>query len=546
MDLSDRLSPAGASLGASTRSRRRSVGKVVAAALVPAILLAIGAPAIAASNTLTITTLDRNGKKVNVTTTVVNLATSSSRSVKSNKSTKLPKGSYAVLASIRTGSAVTLGARTVKVSGASKTTVDARKGKKITLGVSPAPAGEGIMAQTRAQICTRSDSASYDVEASDWDGSSLYVIPNSSKKLAFAAMRQWSDGSGLSDSYAVMYTRTGVPSGLSKTYKRSSLGTVNATGRQGTAATIDGLHFAVQPTNRVCGDHMYAGLFGADRPYRTKVHLSPGNWLIRASSYAAAKDGTTVTPGGYMVSRKVVAGKSHTLNFFRAAWGPSARLPIVINGRISYLLNSMFADPGFPRDDNVEGGDKATATLTFGGKTVKTKKDKGWEPGDTFLEYKVKKSGWYKLTNNASRYYPEITFPAGMLSPKTSVTYRFKAKPNTSVTAPVYAVTMLPTGLNLYNQAKPGSTTDVKLTLSRPKLSPDAKLGKNPKVKTVTAKASFDGGKTWRSVKVKKIDGTWTAQVGNPTSGAVSLRTRVTDTTGGYTDVTIIRAYAIG
>ncbi|GIJ80026.1 hypothetical protein SAMN05443287_11727 [Micromonospora phaseoli] len=519
--------------------------RAVATALVPAVVVGLAAPAVAASNTLTITTLDRAGKKVAVTTTVVNLATNSSRSVKSNKATKLPKGTYAVLASISTGSVTTLGARTVKVSGASKTTVDARKGKKVRLGLSPAPTGDAVSAQITAQICTRSDSASYEVEASAWGSGSLHVIPNSSKKLAFAAMGQWSDGSGLTDSYAVMHTSIGVPSGVSRTFKRSSLATVNVAGRQGPSATVDGSHLAVQPTGRVCGDHMYAGLFGADRPYRTKVHLSPGKWDIRASSYAAAKDGSTVVVGGYMVPRTVVAGKSYTLNFFRSAWGPSTRLPMVLNGRISYSLNDMFADPGFPRD-SVEGGDKATATLTFGGKTVKTKKDKGWEPYFTTLEYKVKKAGWYKLTNNASRYYPEITFPAGMLSPKTSVTYRFRAKPNTSVTAPVYAITMLPTGLSLYNRAKPGSTTNVQLKLSRSKFSPDAKLGTNPKVKTVTAKASYDGGKTWRSVKVKKISGKWTAQVGNPQSGAVSLRARVTDATGGYTDVTIIRAYAIG
>ncbi len=532
--------------GPSARTGRSAFARVaVASALVPAILVGAGAPAVAATNTLTVTTLDRNGKKVTVTTTVVNLATNERRSVKSNTAKKLPKGTYAVLASISTGSASTLGARTVKVSGASKTTVDARKGKKVTMGLSPAPVGDGAWAQTTARICTTSASASYSVEASDRGDGSLYVIPNSSKKLAFGAMWQWSDGVGLSDSYAVMHTSTGVPSGLSKTFKRSSLGTVNVTGRQGPTATIDGSHLAVQPIERVCGSQMYAGLFGTDQPYRTKVHLSPGKWDIRASSYAGTKSGSTVSLGGYMVSRKVVAGNSYTLNFFRSAWGPSTRLPVVLNGRLSYSLNGMFADPGFPRF-NVEGGDKATATLTFGGKTVKTTRDKGWEPEETYLEYKVTKTGWYKLTNNASRYYPEITFPSGMLSPKTSVTYRFKAKPNTSVTAPVYAVTMLPTGLNLYNRAKPGSTTNVQLKLSRPKLNPDAKLGTNPKVKTVTAKASFDGGKTWRSVKVKKIDGVWTAAVGNPTSGAVSLRARVTDTTGGYTDVTIIRAYAIG
>ncbi|WP_431728019.1 hypothetical protein [Verrucosispora sp. TAA-831] len=534
----------GAASGPGSSSRARVMARAaVASALVPALLLGAGAPAVAATNTLTVTTLDRNGKKVTVTTTVVNLANNERRSVKSNKAKKLPKGTYAVLASIRTGDTSTLGARTVKVSGSSKTTVDARKGKRVSLGLSSAPDAAGLEVQTIAQICTRGRSTIDYVDARD-SGGGLFVVPNSSTRLGFAAMRAWSDQAGTAPHYAVMFTTAGVPKSPTRTFAKSSLATVNVEARRGpSAASSSGL--AVQPVDRSCGNHMYGSLLGADQPYRTKVHLSAGKWLVRANSYTSAKDGSTPVVGGFLVPRTVSAGESYTLRFFRSAWGPSTRLPQVNYGWLSYVLNDMFADPGFPRD-SVEGGDKATATLKFGGKTVKTKKDRGWESEMTSLEYKVKKSGWYTLTNDASRYYPEITFPAGMLSPKTSVTYRFKAKPNTSVTAPVYALTMLPTGLDLDNRAKAGDSTNVQLKLSRPKAGPDAKLGKNPKVKTVTAKASFDGGKTWRSVSVKKIDGVWTAQVGNPTSGAVSLRARVTDTIGGYTDVTIIRAYAIG
>ncbi|GIJ29614.1 hypothetical protein Vqi01_47760 [Micromonospora qiuiae] len=540
--LSDR---AGFSLGSSFRVRRSLVSRIVAAALVPAIVLGSGAPAIAASNTLTLTTLDRNGKKVTITAKAVNLSTNSTYSVKSNKPKKLPKGSYAVLAAVKDGSSTTLGVRTVKVSGASRTTVDARKGKKVTLGLSPAPSGEGLDGDTVAQICVRTTSLRHVVEGSDWDRS-LYVIPNSSKTYAFAALRTWADGSGRpgSTQYAVMYTTTGVPTNPSRTIKQSSLATVNVAARRGPSGG-NSSNFVAQPTGRSCGSDIYRNLVTNELAYRTKVKVTAGKWDFRAGSSGSAKDGSSYNIGGYTATRTVAAGKSYNLNFFRSAWGPSTRLPVVLNGRISYSLNDMFADPGFPRD-SAEVGDKATATLTFGGKTVKTVKDKGWDPHGTILEYKVKKAGWYKLTNKASRHYPEITFPAGMLSPKTNVTYRFKAKPNTWVTAPVYAITMLPTGLDLNNRAKPGSSTNVQLKLSRLKGEPDAKLGKNPKVKTVTAKASFDGGKTWRSVKVKKVGGVWTAQVTNPSSGAVSLRARVTDTTGGYTDVTIIRAYAIG
>jgi len=62
---------------------------------------------------------------------------------------------------------------------------------------------------------------------------------------------------------------------------------------------------------------------------------------------------------------------------------------------------------------------------------------------------------------------------------------------------------------------------------------------------SLSVKMSPNGGKTWRTVKVKKIGGTWTALVPNPASGAVTLRARATYASGGYTDVTIYRAYGI-
>ncbi|MEU8259828.1 hypothetical protein AB0C02_04295 [Micromonospora sp. NPDC048999] len=522
----------------------RIATRVVAAALVPAILASGGAPAVAASNTLTITTLDRTGKKVTVKTTVVNLATNQSRSVKSGQVKKLPKGTYAVLASIDTGLVSTLGASVVKVSGAAKTTLDARKGRRISLGISPAPAGAELMTQTTAQVCTARTGAVERVEAFDLGDGELYVIPSSSKKVAFAAMRIWTNRTADSDRHAVMYsTTTGIPSSPSRTFAQSSLATVNVETRSGpSASTSSGLR--VQPIDRPCGDRMWGGLLDIDRPYRTKVFLSPGKWDIYTNSWAETKSGSSWIIGNLSAPRQVAAGKSYNLRFIQSAWGPAAELPVLLNGRLSYPLNQMFADHNFTQW-NVEAGDEATGTLTFRGKTVKTLKERGREPGEKSLNYKVKASGWYTLTNTARRYYPEITFPAGMLSPRTSITFRFKAKPNTSVAAPVYAVTMQPAGLNLYNQAKPGSITNVPLKPSRPKADPRIKLGKNPKVKAVTAKASFDDGRTWRSVQVKKINGTWTALVGNPQSGAVSLRVRVTDTTGGYTDVTIIRAYGI-
>ncbi|GAA3345493.1 hypothetical protein GCM10020358_52800 [Amorphoplanes nipponensis] len=519
-------------------SRARLGRHLAVSAVVPALVLSTGGAAVAATHTLTLTALNRSGAKVSVSATVVDLLTSSRYTVRTGKKKKLPKGNYAVLASITSGDATTLGGRTVKVSGSAKLTIDARAGRRVNLAVRPAPTG--LSRNLSARICTRTGGADYDVEAY---GDNLYVIPSTSRKLAFAALGTWSDSWGAADAYAVVHQTIGVPKSPTRTFTRSSLGSVSVVSRLGPAGS-NYTDVAVQPIKRGCADDMYSGLWSADRPTRPQLRLSTGSWHIRSGTFATTKDNQTWNIGSYFAERKIVAGKSSSVRFYNAAWGPGPQLPITIRGRVMFGLNDMFTDPGFLRDGS-EGGDKARATLTYKGKTVKTARDRGWEPEGTTLTYPVKKAGWYTLTNTATRYYPEITYPAGMLSTKSVVSYRFHTKPKSSALAEVNSVTMVPIGLNGWNKAPAGSTTNVALKLNRYAQDPDAKRGKNPKLKSLSTTMSADGGRTWRAVKVKKINGVWTAVVRNPGSGAVSLRARATYASGGYTDVTIYRAYGI-
>lgn len=515
-------------------------GRILAAsATVPALLLGTGGAALAATNTLTLTTLSRSGAKVTISATAVNVDTSEQYTIRTGKAKKLPKGTYAVLAQISAGDTTTLAGKAVKVSGSAKLTIDARQGKRV--GLSLSPAATGLEPQLSARVCSLTG-ASSDVEAI---GGQIYVIPTTSKKIGFGALGSWTDTTGTTDSYAVLNQTTGVPSTPARTYKRSALGTVTVDSRRGPggAAYSD---VAVQAVAKGCGNDLYAELVSSDVPTKSKVHLSPTSWDVRSDEFATAnKSGESWDIGGYMTTRKVAAGKAYSVRFYAGAWGPGALLPYVGGGTISFNLNDGFEDPAYPGSGgSVEGGDKATATLKFKGKTVKTKKDTGWMSETTELNYKVKKSGWYTLSNVASRYYPEITYPKGMLSTTSIATYRFQAKTKSSALPGVYAVQMVPAGLDRYNRAKPKSTTNVPVKLTRKSWS-DVKAGKNPKVKTVTAKMSTDS-KTWKSVTVKKIGGVWTVVVKNPAGGLVSLRVRETSTSGAYTEVTIYRAYAIG
>ncbi|GLY05079.1 MULTISPECIES: hypothetical protein [Actinoplanes] len=521
-----------------------SLRNLAGAVMVPALLLGMGTPAEAAGNTLTLTALNRNGVKAGVTATAVNLATNSSYTLKGGKAKKLPKGTYTVITSIRTGRTTTLAGKTVKVSGKSKLTIDARKGKKVSLAINPAP--KGLYAQTEVRICTRSANGGYSVETSTFDNDAVYVVPTTSTKYGYAALGHWDDGSTMSENYAVLHQTVGVPSKPSRTYAVSSLAAVTVDTRRGP----DGGSYhqlSARPGGSGCGQGLHAGLGSTDQPVRTKLRLTAGKWTIESDSSAAAKDGSTRTVAAESANRTVSGGKIYGLRFYGAGWGPGSTLPHVISGRINYPIGEMFEDPAFATGGYAYAvGEKATAKLVFGGKTVKTAKDKGWTNEAVYLGYTVKKAGWYTLSVDASRYYPEVRLPGALLSPKTAVTYRFKAKPKSSVLAPVYAVQIVPIGLNLNNQAKAGSTTEVAVKLNRLLRFGDTKKGANPKVTKVTAKVSTDNGKTWRATTVKKVGGTWTVLVRNPASGGVSLRTRATYSGGGYTEATVVRAYAVG
>ncbi|MGO8960590.1 MAG: hypothetical protein ACLQFR_24920 [Streptosporangiaceae bacterium] len=61
----------------------------------------------------------------------------------------------------------------------------------------------------------------------------------------------------------------------------------------------------------------------------------------------------------------------------------------------------------------------------------------------------------------------------------------------------------------------------------------------------VRVQASFDGGRTWRTLLASRHHGFWLATVHDPASGYLALRSVVTDVHGDRTTQTIFRGYAI-
>ena len=522
--------------------RRTLAALSATAVLIPLAVTAAPGAASAATNTLTVTAIGRDGAKVKTSVSVVNLQTNMSYTLTSGKARTLPKGSYAAMTRIdfaKDGTS-TLGGRTVKVSGATRTTIDARNGRRLAVTASPAPANGGGQ-QITAQVCAANGRYYNSVRATTAPGK-LYVIPNGSTNLRLAYLAHW---------YELNKTRTGTESylvaggmkegitGLNRVVKRSSLATVDLKVRKGLQLSSY-TQLRVEANGRGCYDGLGTGVDTVEAPFQHKTHISSGKWMLQAHDRA----------GLQWKAVSLGKGATYSKTFFRAGWSPDGRLPLVRDRMVQYRTDSMFVDPGFPERPFAANPSthsfycctKSVVTLIKGGKVLKKQTRTEWGEDRTHFQHRISSAGWYGLTVDARRHHPEIAAPAGLLSNRTVARFRFHADPARTGTAAVHLPRFLPLGLDGHNRAKAGSATSVELTLHRP--GQGVKMS-NSKVKTVQFWASYDNGKTWKKAALKKSGGKWVATVKNPGSGYVALRSKVTDTLGNYSDITIYRAYRI-
>ncbi|MER7569149.1 hypothetical protein ABTZ93_40550 [Streptomyces sp. NPDC097941] len=521
--------------------RRRSLAFVGVAALVP--LLASAVPAQAASGSLAVTTLGRHGAKVATTVTVVAVPSGQTYSVASGKRITLPSGRYLAMTDIwEHGSeglgTDTLGAEVVQVPGSTSVTLDARKGKAVKVSLDT-PADVTDAPRISAQVCAATVSnmpSAFSTGGWNYQGS-IYAIPNSSRLLQFGYLAQWSGH----DSYVAVKNTTGIPAAPGGSFKRSGLATMRFSVRSGTQMAQDNdTALQASPSTDNCTTDMMTEVRDDSAPYSATVHVTPGTWQPRDDLFASNGDDIG---GGFPKVRTLKAGQSFTQSFGRAAWSPMHYLPTVARKSVRFIPDALIGDP----DVGISGADptKETVVLSKGSTTVKKQTLTNWGSSDAEFSAGIRSAGWYDLTVDAHRYRPGVTFPAGMLSSRVTLDWHFKADPARPMVAPVFMTRFLPTGLNSHNQAAANSTTTVDVSAGRGSQDPDLKFT------TVTAKSvrvwsSADGGRTWKAATVRHSGSTWQASVHNPASGAVALRSEVTDAAGDRSVETVYRAYAIG
>ncbi|WP_416962699.1 hypothetical protein [Streptomyces sp. Agncl-13] len=526
------------------RTRRTPLASLafVGVAALAGPLLVPAASAQAASGSLTVTTLGRHGAKVATTVTVVNASSGETRTVKSGKRLSLPAGRYLAMTDIYESATDglgtdTIGAQVVTVSGAKSLTLDARKGKTVKVSLDT-PADVTEPARISAQVCAAGTGMPSAFSAGGWNyAGSLYAIPNSSKLLQFGYLAQWSGN----DSYVAVKNTTGIPAAPGGAFKRSKLATMRFSVRGGTQmANQHDVALQATPKTDNCTTDLMAQVRDDNAPYTATAHVTPGSWQSRDDIFA--NDGDHIG-GGFPAVRTLAAGQSFTQSFGRAVWSPLHYLPHVRQKSVEFIPDALIGDP----DVGTSGTDptKETVVLYKGSTTVKKQTLTNWGDGDADFTARIHSAGTYRLTVDAHRYRPGITFPSGMLSSRVTLDWRFKADPAKSVVAPVFMTRFLPAGLDSRNRAKANSTTSVTVGAGRGSQGPDVKFTKST-VKSLKVWASSDGGKTWKAASVTRSGTSWKASVHNPASGAVALRSQVTDSAGGTSVETVYRAYAIG
>ncbi|KPI06644.1 hypothetical protein OK074_4083 [Actinobacteria bacterium OK074] len=509
--------------------RRTTAVASAVAILVPVFLGGASTASAAGKGALTVRTLDRSGKPVYAQVAVYNTKTDDFRYIEGNKKTSLPNGSYELATSFVGGNSEdgVVGGHSVKVSGATTTTFDARKGRAVKVSLSPSP-GSGYDHGVGAAVCTTDNSpATMSMSAA---AGHLYAIPNSSKayELSYGTTYEPPSTTGGDFWLASATHRSGVPSGVSAKLRRSGLTTLKVSARSGPDSGQAQFSFNGEPAGGSdCSSAMDILDVQRDLPNSFGVHVPAGQWSVSQQGHDFVYDGV----------HTYAAGKTASLALGRAVWGPGGQLPYTWYHRLYFGNDNPFADPTFTAGGILASG---TLKLTHAGKTLYSHKYSPSQEVDA--QPRIPGSGWYTVTETGHRGQ----LPAGSLSTSSSLSLHFYADAGKNQQIRDYIARFRPEALSSRNRAVAGSTTTVDLGMQRLGTD-DSTIGRlSDGVKSVRAWYTTDNGAHWHATTAKLSGGKWTTAVHNPASGGrVGLRSTVTDTHGDSSTTTVYNAYAV-
>jgi hypothetical protein len=491
-------------------------------------------PALAAAHTVRIrvTGIDRSGHSTKVYAVIT--GTTYTPIYTGGTAVSVPKGPAWIGAEVdtTTGSrlvSATLVLRRVTISRSRTVVLDARQGKRVrfSLGVK----GAQLTGQV-VQACVGGNFvAGAPVGAGD-GATPLYVVPVRAKGFGFGYDSTWQTAAA---SYLISgQSAGGIPNRPRYRATRAGLARVQLTLRSGDAAGNYEDIRVIRQTK--CGIQQFLPVENPTEESFTQ-YVSAGPYQIWTDGYRAF----------WINNARYAARHSYSDTFGAAAWGPGQDFPSVWQHEFEFTSQNPIADP---QHQSSECCDMSSMTLSYRGHVVKHAVQSQYRDERGFTaNLPASSTAWYTFRLVAWRRVPGLKVPASILSPRMTLSWHFRTSPESSSALdskfmPVTATRFIPRGLNLQNQAAPGASTVVKVSVVRPGqsayISPPTY-----RFRTVRVQASVNSGKTWRTVKLVRHGSYWLATVRDPAGGGVALRSTVIDSHGNKSVETIYRAYAI-
>jgi hypothetical protein len=338
--------------------RRFAVLLAGIALLVPLVAVPAG-PASAATSSLTVTLIGRDGHVGSGDVTAIRLADGWHYGVRGGHTVRLPAGRYDVFTDVFTKGdrSDTLSARRITVSGATKLTIDARHGRRVRATLNPATPSDSSQF-FQMSLC---DSAVLlgDVAYSA-HSDALYVIGSGQRSFEFAYASVWESNDpetpGVSFLASARYLG-GIPNGASRTFRESALATLTVDARSGPESGTAQLSLIGYSADECVQQNLNLVAAG-ELPATFTARVSAGSWSIaeQAHNYIAGQ------PRSYR------AGHHYRITLNRAAWGPGGELPYTSawDRRLQVNTAKMFTDPEL----RASAGARITITRSGAGRTI--------------------------------------------------------------------------------------------------------------------------------------------------------------------------------
>jgi hypothetical protein len=502
----------------------RHVLAVAAAAAVVTTGVISAAQAATHKVTIDIVGISRTGTKVAVQSTVVPLAGNALPS--SGPKYSVTPGTYFIGASVPTYSSGTLVSQTIverrlRVTRSGTIRLDAHGGKPVSVWLD----GRDLGSPGMAGGCIR---GGIGVVYPYPPAPQLYLQPVRAEGLGF----DWTvETAGPSGSYYDLAggTNNSLPS--NPVYRVHSSGLAKVV-MQARAGAVPDQTAGVSTTATLSDSCSLPGLqIPAQIPFAVVDYRTPGLWRTAVTTQ---HDLGLTTCSDTWTSGRYAARRSYLVSFENAAHGPSTAVPYVAGPSLDFDPNHQFIDP---LTTGYEYCNVTNVRLSSGGHLLKNESFTNSVRG---FSARVRAGRSYTLNVSAVQTAPHEAMPAGLLSPKTTLTWRFKARQGP---VPVAVLAFLPLGLNIDNFARRASLTYVRAwpTQDNYQFAP----GPASAAQAFIAEASSNDGKTWRKVRAVRHKGFWLLAVRNPKSGFVSLRATVVSSSGDTSIETIYRAYGV-